>query len=324
MTSNTTVNGALIMHIDDFLHCGDEDFEKKVLQPLMDRFAVGRHEKDHFKYIGFDIKQTSKGITVSQGTYVGSIQSITLDPGRAKEKKSPLTSEEQKQFRRIVGQCNWVSQGTRPDLAFDVVELSSKFNSSQVSDLVRANKSLLRVRQHNSTIKIPHLGPNKDWRILVFSDASHANMCDGVSSMGGHIIFLLGMYNTAAAVAWSCAKIKRVVKSTLAAEMLSLSDALDHAIYLRQVISELTSTDDLPIDALVDNKSVVEAIYSTKSVEDKRLRINVGSIKELIERKTINKVQWIPGDQMVANPLTKRGASSLGLLKWVQEGQTIF
>eukprot|EP00795_Rhopilema_esculentum_P002321 gene2321-biopygen11363 len=279
MTSNTQVTGALIMHIDDFLHCGNEVFEEKVLKPLAERFTVGRRAKDNFTYIGFDIKQTHKGITISQGAYVENIQSIKIDPGRAKEKKSPLTSEEQKQFRRIVGQCNWVAQGTRPDLAFDVVEMSSKFNSSQVSDLLRANKSLLRVRQHNSIIRIPHLGPCKNWHILVFSDASLANMCDGVSSMGGHIILLLGMNNAAAAIAWSCAKIKRVVKSTLAAEMLSLADALDHAIYLQQVISELTSFDDIPIDAFVDNKSVVEAVYSTKSVEDKRLRIDVGDIR---------------------------------------------
>ena len=109
--------------------------------------------------------------------------------------------------------------------------MSSKFNISQVSDLLRANKSLLRVRQHNSIIRIPHLGPCKNWHILVFSDASLANMCNGVSSMGGHIILLLGMNNTAAAIAWSCAKIKRVVKSTLAVEMLCLANALDHAIY---------------------------------------------------------------------------------------------
>ena len=261
-------------------------FEEKFLKPFAERFTVGRHAEDNFTYIGFNIKQTHKGITISQGAYVENIQSIKIYPGRAKEKKSPLTSEEQKQFRRIVGQCNWVAQGTRPDLAFDVVEMSSKLNSNQVSDLLRANKRLLRDRQHNLIIRIPHLGPCKHWHILVFSDASLANMCAGVSSMGGHIIPLLGMNNTAAAIVWSCAKIKQVVKSTLAAEMLSLADALDHAIYLQKVISEITSFDEIPIDAFVYNKSVVEAVYSTKSVEDKGLRIDVGSVKELLERKS--------------------------------------
>ena len=34
MTSNNYAHCALIMHIDDFLHCGNEVFEEKVLKPL--------------------------------------------------------------------------------------------------------------------------------------------------------------------------------------------------------------------------------------------------------------------------------------------------
>ena len=89
MTSNTQVTGALIMHIDDFLHCGNEVFEEKVLKPLAEIFTVGRRAKDNFTYIGFGIKQTHKGFSISQGAYVENIQSIKIDLGRAKEKKSP-------------------------------------------------------------------------------------------------------------------------------------------------------------------------------------------------------------------------------------------
>ena len=48
MTSNTQVTGALVMHIDDFLHCGNEVFEEKVLKPLAESFTVGRRAKDNF------------------------------------------------------------------------------------------------------------------------------------------------------------------------------------------------------------------------------------------------------------------------------------
>ena len=148
-------------------------------------------------------------------------------------------------------------------------------------------------------------------------------MSDGVSSVGGHLILLVGRNKRSVVIAWSCSKIKRVVKSTLAAEMLSLSEALDHAIYLKQIIRELTAADDanIPIEAFVDNKSVEDAIYSTKSVDDKRLRIDVGSIKEMLRKKEIEKVQWIPGEKMMANTLTKRGASSFDLLRCIQEGR---
>ena len=86
---------------------------------------------------------------------------------------------------------------------------------------------------------------------IVFLDASHANCCDGGSSVGGHIIFLFGIENRAAAIAWSCAKIKTVVKSTLAAEMLNLSEALDNAIRLKEIISELNLAKELSIKPLL-------------------------------------------------------------------------
>ena len=76
----------------------------------------------------------------------------------------------------------------------------------------------------------PNLERIRDWKILVFSDAAHANMSDGDSSVRGHLILLVGRNKRSVVIAWSCSKIKRVVKSTLAAEMLSLSEALEHAI----------------------------------------------------------------------------------------------
>ena len=178
-----------------------------------------------------------------------------------------------------VGDNCWVAQGNRPDLAYEVAELSSRFKNGHVSDLIRANKNLLKLKQHISSVMFPNLGRIRDWKILVFSDAAHANMSNSVSNVGGHLILLVGRNKrmTIVAIAWSYSKIKRVVKSTLALEMLSLSEALEYAIYLKQIIMELTATDNanIPIEALVDNRSV-GTIYSTKSVDDKRLRIDVG------------------------------------------------
>ena len=104
-------------------------------------------------------------------------------------------------------------------------------------------------------------------------DAGHANMEDGCSSAGGQLIMLVGEAEKWCVLAWQSNKIKRVAKSTLAAEMLSLSDALDHAIYLRHIILELTGLKggEILIRAYADNQSVVDALYSTKAVDNKQL-----------------------------------------------------
>ena len=167
---NGEVIGALITQFDDFMHCGNESFDETVMKPLTTRFVAGKQESSNFRYIGFEMKQTNKEATLDQEKYVNSIESTRIDPGRAKEKNSSLTTMEQTQLRSLVGQCNWVAQGTHPDLAYEVVELSSRFKDGHVSDLIRANKNLLKLKQHRSFIMFPNLGRIRDWKILVFSD----------------------------------------------------------------------------------------------------------------------------------------------------------
>ena len=72
----------------------------------------------------------------------------------------------------------------------------------------------------------------------------------------------------------------------------------------------------------VDNKSLVQAVHSTKAVDDKRLRIEIAYIKELLEKGEVNQVSGIPGSNssMLANVLTKSGVSGDALLSVFQSG----
>lgn len=78
-------------------------------------------------------------------------------------------------------------------------------------------------------------------------------------------------------------------------------------------------SDKEPITAFVDNKSVVEALKSTKMVDDKRLRIDIAAIKEIKNNNVL--VKWIPGKVQLANCLTKRGADGMQLLNILQTGK---
>ena len=77
------------------------------------------------------------------------------------------------------------------------------------------------------------------------------------------------------------------VRSNLGAEGLSLCDGLEDAIQHRALLKELLNVNnfDLRILAFVDNKNLVESIYSTSLVENKRLRNDIGVIKENSENK---------------------------------------
>ena len=53
------------------------------------------------------------------------------DPNRAQDKQSTLTAEEQTEYRQLIGQINWAVQGTRPDMAFELIDLSTKLKEEK-------------------------------------------------------------------------------------------------------------------------------------------------------------------------------------------------
>jgi len=123
-------------------------------------------------------------------------------------------------------------------------------------------------------------------------------------------------------LSWCANKIKRVVRSTLSAEMLSLQEGIEEAIYLRGLIVEMLGREEksVPIVAFVDNKSVTQALCSTKLVDGKRLRMDIAAIKESLDRSEISTVKWVPGEEQLADCLTKRGASGYHLMRILMSG----
>ena len=117
-------------------------------------------------------------------------------------------------------------------------------------------------------------------------------------------------------------KVKRVVKSTLAAETFALVDGADNAVLLSKLLAEIIHNDkdhNLIIECRTDNRSLFQAAHSTNTLNDKRLRVEMSIVREMLERKEIELV-WVEAKKQLADVLTKRGASSLTLLKILQEG----
>ena len=66
---------------------------------------------------------------------------------------------------------------------------------------------------------------------------------------------------------------------------------------------------------------MVDAIHSTKSVEDKRLRIDIASLKELVTTGEVNSVRWCPGALQLADCMTKKGAKADELMNILRTGK---
>ena len=98
--------------------------------------------------IGFQVKQLENMVILDHSDYIVKVKNKTLDPERA-SKNEPLDEQEQTNFRQLIGQLNWAVQGSRPDMAFEMINMSTKLKQGNVEDLIRATKKVSRLKTLN-------------------------------------------------------------------------------------------------------------------------------------------------------------------------------
>ena len=244
--------GLLISHVDDFLHAGNQEFDSRVMNPLRTRFVAGKVENVVFRYVGFDVLQKTGGsIEIRMDQY---LESCGSDPVGLDLSDQKLSSQEETKYRSVVGQLNWIAQGTRPDKAFDIINLSTKFKCATSNDLKTAKKMLVKLKEHECKVVFPSLDMSQV-QLEVYTDAAHANLPDGISSTYAFVVFLVDKHRNACTLSWKANKIHRVVNSTLAAETLALNKGLDEAMYLRKILCELYPKMYIPIEVWLTTKA---------------------------------------------------------------------
>ena len=111
-----------------------------------------------------------------------------------------------------------LSVSARPDIAFEVKVLTTKYGKAKKQDIMKAIKLLQKVKRISTKLTIPDMGNIEDWVLVVYSDAATKKI-EEAFSVSGYVIFLVNKktYN-AVPITWSSKKIERVVNSSLGAE----------------------------------------------------------------------------------------------------------
>lgn len=317
------VTGVLASHVDDFIWGGSQLFSETVIPHLRSKFNVGREAYNSFSYVGVDFVTLDKKVHIHQEAYIQNLQPIHVTPSRAAQSASPLTEEETEQLRSKIGQLLWVARQSRPDVLFDASNLASSLKQATVHTINEANRVVCKLKAKSVELKFQHLGKDSQLKMITFTDASFGNLSDG-GTQGGHLIVLMGENGKFSPISWQSKRIKRIVRSTLAGETLAMSDGIDNAIFLSTLFAELSTgntSHQVPIICVTDSFSLVDALKSTKFVTEKRLRLEMSLIKELIQTKKVHQVLWSETKNQLADCLTKKGASSALLLQALYEGR---
>ena len=322
------IEGVLACHVDDFLWGGSKRFEQNVISKIRSSFQVGQEcssENGTFPYVGIEVSSSKGEIKLKQERYLTNIHPISVDKERTMERESELTQTEKDALQSKIGQILWIARQSRPDVIFDASNVASSFKGATVQTLIDANKVIKNLKSDNVTLKFQQLGSNDKLKIVIFSDSSLGNLSNG-GTQGGHFIMLAGEDGHFSPLTWQSKRIKRVVRSTIAGETLALAEAVDNGVFLATLYMELitgTARPErfIPITCITDNHSLYEAIKSTKYVSEKRLRIEISGIKELLKSGQIKEVKWIETKCQLADCLTKKGASPMMLLRALDSGR---
>ena len=80
----SSLHGLITIHVDDLCWGGSSHFERNVIQEFCELFKICREIQ--FKYLGFNIKQYAKCITMDQISYINALEPMSISKERESQK----------------------------------------------------------------------------------------------------------------------------------------------------------------------------------------------------------------------------------------------
>ena len=317
------IDGIALTHVDDMLHGGSDHFDVNVMDKVKSSFKFGLEESESFRYVGMNMTQKADHILIDQDHYVKGIELPDMEVAKNLKVTDLLCSEGQSIFRSCVARILHIGYISRPDVCFEGKCLSTKFGNATKGDLKTALKKIQKLQGQSTKMCFPNVGDIEDWTFVGYADAGIKSMPDKISSVGGQVILIANNKKQVACVlSWRSKKLVRKVVSSLAGEALALHAAIGEMVYTKSIFNQIygDTVDAVPVVMFTDSRNLYQSIHSTSLVEDSWLIPDIAIIKEALENGTVSCFRRVASQDMLANCLTKAGASAVQLLEVLQTG----
>ncbi|KAD5317020.1 hypothetical protein E3N88_16966 [Mikania micrantha] len=222
---------------------------------------------------------------------------VPMEPGLKLTKDGDEPEIDPTWFRRIVGCLRYLLH-TRPDLAYSVGVVSRYMQHPKESHGMAVKHILRYVRGTlNCGLKYNRGGKLE---IVGYSDNSHNIDVDDGRSTTMHV-FYLGK----SPITWCSQKQSTVALSSCEAEFMAATAAACQAIWLQELLAELTGWEGQKVILKVDNWSAIaltnNPIFHGRS---KHINTRYHFIRECIENDQVE-VEYVAGEEQKADMLTK-------------------
>jgi hypothetical protein len=250
------------VYVDDLVITGEKKGDIEAFKKEMTKMFCMSDLGLLSYYLGIEVEQGSRGITLSQSAYAKKLLERSGMSGckgvqapmeeRLKLSKDSTTAKvDATNFRSIVGGLRYLTH-TRPDITF-ALGYVSRFMEDPREDHLAAVKHLLRYVAGTSghDLIYPRRG-TAALELTGYSDSDMAGDIDGRKSTSG-VLFFLGD----CPITWQSQKQKIVAQSTCEAEYIAAVTASCQGVWLARLLKELTGARLQAPVLMVDNKSAI-------------------------------------------------------------------
>jgi hypothetical protein len=342
--SANNLDALLSTHVDDLKGCGTSARVKAILAGLEKAFGklkTSSLEKDgQFEHCGLKHEKIpSGGIRVHQDHYAAQLKCVDVTSLDITKIDQMLSPEFISLYLSLLGGLSWLIQ-TRTDIAVYVCALQRAASKATIGHLLKLNKITKWVRRKKIALVYKPL--QKRGKVLVVSDSAFRTepgstlavrgaiigICEDDTNTPGGIFHILEFYSR---------KQRRVCRSTFAAELHAIADAVEtarmvlltitccHKRYISpQELQKLEDTASLPLamEVCTDCRSVFDSLAAQdlKTPSESSLVLILHVLKELLCSHVIGKITWIDTRDMVSDGLTKGAISRIGLMQMSNSG----
>ncbi|UYV73960.1 hypothetical protein LAZ67_11001597 [Cordylochernes scorpioides] len=254
------------LYVDDLIIAGTSKEINDNLASEIEKYVSLTEKKDSEPFIGIEIKREEDGFYLSQTHYIDTI----LHRFGLEECNSVQTPGDQNQnldeyldskpvdktvYQEMIGSLMYLSTGTRPDISFNVSNLSQYSNDPReihLTGVKRIYRYLKGTRDNMLAYK------SKDNNITISTDASWCTTRDAKSYSGYTVKLGNNLIN------WRSRKQNLVALSTCEAELISICEGISEVLWLKGLLEELCENLTFPITLKSDSQAAINWIQSDK------------------------------------------------------------
>lgn len=281
------------VYVDDLLVTGTsksviEEFKAK-MSGIFEMSDLGRLSY----YLGIEVEQVAGYIELKQTSYAKKIlekagladcnpTKFPMDPKETLTKDENGKPVDSTLFKSLVGGLRYLVH-TRPDIAYSV-GIVSRFMEKPTTMHMNAVKRLI-MRYIKGSLDFGLIYTKKGGNNILtgYSDSDMGGFVEDRRSTGGMVFYL-----SESVVTWVSQKQRCVALSSCEAEFMAATTAACQAIWLRNLLMQITGEFISPVVIYIDNKSAIDLaknpVFHGRS---KHIDIRYHFIRECVERGDI-------------------------------------